>query len=441
VHIRVWLLLGAAAVLAISAPAATLSLYHAESTGPDGGAAGAAQVAGFRRLSGAMPGSEASPQNQVTAGTAQLANLRDEGGLTAGPLFYTTAAEGRTYDGTQPGRLPTGPWAPGDSYTRTLVVRNTGTLDLRLTGAGASLRPGSSRRLADALQVRVSTDAAGTQVLATGNLGQFSDGALTFGSKLPLLAGGSPVTLYVHVALPLTADNSYQTLTLLADFTVRGETGPLCGVTAVASAWGFLANDSLSPTGSAVINGDVFVNGDLSTTGNGRVTGTGSATGSVSGHVGTPAPNQPAVAFPTVDWDGLAGQAQQSVDGDLHLKGSYSFTQPTIDYVGGDLILNGSDTATVSGRVLFVVAGEVDISGSATLQPANGSSAIAIWTRGDASLSGSARVGALIYTPDDLKVTGNATLTGSAVAGEMTVKGSAQLNTQAGPFLCPASGD
>lgn len=442
---RLWLLLGAAAAIALGTPAATLSLMSSATPGQATGLGGQAQAAARRALQGLLPGGQTQPLHQIAAGTVQLVNYRSEPELTQGPLFYVTAVQGQTYDGHLPGRLPTGPWAPGDSYTRALVVRNTGNLDGRLTGVRAALRAGSSRTLADAIQLRLTADQAGQTLLASGSLGQFSDGTVALSSRPPLPAGGPGVTLYVQASLPRQAGNAYQNQGVIADFTATAEQGPLCGIAALAAQVDFLSGASTSPTGSALVNGDIFVDGDLSTTGNGRVSGTGAATGDVSGHVGTPQPHQAAIALPTVDWSALAGQARQSpnvyVDGDLRLSGSYSVSQPTLYYVNGDLTMSGHDAATVKGRVLFVVAGKVSITGTAALQAADEASALAIWSQGDASVTGNARLHGLVYTPATLSVTGNATLTGFALAGQATVTGNGTLNAQSGPYPCPVTGN
>ncbi len=66
--------------------------------------------------------------NTFTAGTLTMSTSRDDIPM-AGPMFYTN-------DNTN-GWSGTGLWAPGDSHTRGLFVRNTGSLDGKLATVSA----------------------------------------------------------------------------------------------------------------------------------------------------------------------------------------------------------------------------------------------------------------------------------------------------------------
>lgn len=166
--------------------------------------------------------SAAPADGTVTAGTLALNSFRDQGDTVPGPMFYTTPAEGETPGGA-PGLLPTGPWAPGDTHHRVLIVQNVGSLDAWLTGVGADMQPGGSTHLAQKLEVKVTTDSAGLNVLSSGTMQDFINTDQSFASNLSLNAGPVPRALHFWVTLPLDADNTYQNETLLVDFHVLAE--------------------------------------------------------------------------------------------------------------------------------------------------------------------------------------------------------------------------
>jgi hypothetical protein len=185
---RTWLLALTAlvAILGIGGAAVTMALFTAQ----------------------AGPGN-----NEITAGTLQITADRDNGDMVPGPMFYI---------GPGGGLYPTGYWAPGDTQHRVLQVENTGSLDAYLKHLRASLDSGS-RALADELQVKVTGDVAGNNILAQGTLGQFIDNDQPFiGGDIPA-AVGDVVDLHFFVTLPLGADNSYQGMAAVASFSVYAE--------------------------------------------------------------------------------------------------------------------------------------------------------------------------------------------------------------------------
>lgn len=187
------LLLAAVAAMAVGVTAGTYALFTA-TTGP--------------------------AHNIFVAGTLEIDSYRDNGDTIPGPMFYTTPAEGST--GTLDGIYPTGEWAPGDQHTRVLIVENVGSLDAWLVSVGADAHPGSSIYLADKMDYWVATDAAFTNVLASGKLGSLIASDVTFTNEVPSQVG-TPTeiqNLYFKVKLPLDADNSYQNLDLIVDFHV-----------------------------------------------------------------------------------------------------------------------------------------------------------------------------------------------------------------------------
>lgn len=208
---KLWLTLGALGVMALGVTGGTLALFSASS---------------------------ASANNQFTAGTLTLDSVRDQGDTIPGPMFYTTTAEGTVPPGA-PALYPTGPWAPGDSKVRVLIVKNTGSLDAWLTSVGADLAAGSMH-LADKLRYCIATTAIAPlapkdaqppcpatngpfpQYIAVGNLGDLINADHPFDhGQIAMNAGPLPKSFYFYVSLPLDADNSYQNETLKVNFFIN----------------------------------------------------------------------------------------------------------------------------------------------------------------------------------------------------------------------------
>jgi len=212
---KLWLTLGAAGVMALGSTMGTLALFSASS---------------------------APANNQVTAGTLSLDSYRDQGDTVPGPMFYTTPDEGDTPGGVD-GLFPTGPWAPGDSRLRVLMVKNTGSLDAWLTSVGADLAAGSTH-LAQKLRYCIATspivptepknsqpqcpatDGPFPQFVAVGNLLDLinTDRAFDHGNIAQNATPGPidpPKAFYFYVSLPLDADNSYQGETLKVNFYIN----------------------------------------------------------------------------------------------------------------------------------------------------------------------------------------------------------------------------
>lgn len=150
--------------------------------------------------------------NQATAGTVQIEANRDNGDTVPGPMFYI---------GPGGGLYGTGAWAPGDEFHRVLDVENIGSLDAWLTGVSAQQEDGD-RSLADLLQVRVTTDPLGANVVAAGTLGAFIDATQPFTPPLGHYVGDVQ-QLHFWVAMPLSANNSYQGQSVQVGFTVYAE--------------------------------------------------------------------------------------------------------------------------------------------------------------------------------------------------------------------------
>lgn len=181
--------------------------------------------------------STAVSTSNIVAGTLELSSNRDQGDSINGPMFYTTEAQGWTYDGILPpvnppdGPGPTGYWAPGDEHERVLQVENIGSLDGLLTKIRAVKKSGDDI-LANKLQVRVvwlrsdydfEGNVTTTEVeVASGTLRNFIDADQEMTSPIEIYPG-DVIDLHFYVELPLDANNDYQEKDLDVGFTVYAE--------------------------------------------------------------------------------------------------------------------------------------------------------------------------------------------------------------------------
>lgn len=83
--------------------------------------------------------------NNFTAGTINLVAERNYGDYLPGPIFYPDTLDpdgGHPYDvnDANPSGEALGGWAPGDTVSREMRLKNEGTLDARLTGIKATPR-------------------------------------------------------------------------------------------------------------------------------------------------------------------------------------------------------------------------------------------------------------------------------------------------------------
>lgn len=159
-----------------------------------------------------------SPASDIdfVAGSVSIDAQRDMGDGIPGPMFYIDSGSG----GTPPTNNATGLWAPGDEHHRILMVENDGSLDAKLTHVRAALQSGSMY-LAEKLNVVITTDPGGANVVATGKLSDFINADQAFiGGPIEALVA-DVVNLHFFVELPLDADNSYQGLSTVVTFTVH----------------------------------------------------------------------------------------------------------------------------------------------------------------------------------------------------------------------------
>lgn len=164
----------------------------------------------------ALFSAQSAPANaEFISGLLDIEAHRDMGDGIPGPMFYIDAAGG----GADPNNHPTGLWAPGDKNRRILQVENIGTLDAKLTHMRATLQSGSMY-LAQKMDVVVTTDVAGTNVVAMGSLADFINGDMSFIGGAIAAPVGDVINLHFWVTFPLDADNSYQGLSTVVTFTV-----------------------------------------------------------------------------------------------------------------------------------------------------------------------------------------------------------------------------
>lgn len=157
---------------------------------------------------------------------------RNDSDPVPGPMFYITAEQGATPDGT-PGIYPTGLWAPGDTKTRTLTLynpRDCSTMDGWLTAVSAELADGSDRRLAEKLWVEIETPFDGEHVkVGEARMSDLLDGPIDLvypdGSKIPVLLGTNRHMKF-RVKFDIDAGNEYQDQTLVVHFKLYGEQAP-----------------------------------------------------------------------------------------------------------------------------------------------------------------------------------------------------------------------
>lgn len=99
---------------------------------------GMCSVIGAATFAWYMDSATNGPQT-LTAGTVSIDSFRDGFDVIPGPMFYTTPEQGEAPDGTD-GLKATGPWQPGDTHVRSLVVYNDGSLDATLDQVKAEIR-------------------------------------------------------------------------------------------------------------------------------------------------------------------------------------------------------------------------------------------------------------------------------------------------------------
>lgn len=176
--------------------------------------------------------SETSSENTFTTGTVDI-EVDRENDYIPGPMFYTTAEEGATPDGT-PGAFMTQLWVPGLMESRQLEVRNMGSLRVRLNQVGAeitsingqepSVLPALSASFAANMHVRIYTSAA--KVLYNGTLADLIGGVLCSNPPelLPSVGSFHPhTTLIYEVTMSEDAGNDMQGIKPVVSFWVGAE--------------------------------------------------------------------------------------------------------------------------------------------------------------------------------------------------------------------------
>jgi hypothetical protein len=176
----------------------------------------------------------------------------------AAPMFYTNPGEG-AHPGPPEGRLPTGVWAPGDTWERTLVVRNVDP-DFQVRLDGIEVQISGELALADWYSVDV-RDAAGRSFF-TGSLSEMAAHMVAITQELVLNPGEREAfTFTVH--LDINTDQRLQGQTVRADLLIHSS---LQGYTLGKVTAGTLRYGSGRKTGGFVImrsEGDPVPTGEL----------------------------------------------------------------------------------------------------------------------------------------------------------------------------------
>lgn len=134
------------------------------------------------------------------------------------PMFYTTAIQGVTAEGA-PGRLPTGHWAPGDAWERTLLVKNQQSK--QILGL-KRLQVALNGDVPFAAWYRLSITGPENRIYYEGTLDQAATAPIPF--TVPIrLKPGELQTLTFRVSLDLAADNPWQGRFVKANFEVDAE--------------------------------------------------------------------------------------------------------------------------------------------------------------------------------------------------------------------------
>lgn len=191
-----------------------------------------------------------SQTNAFTAAQLCLTATRDGGDTTYGPMFYVTTQQGTVGTDTT-AAYPTGVWAPGDVHTRELVVQNscsspagvTPSLSAWLTSVSAKVDSATQAlngsTLAKELEVQILAPAPGSttnfEPVAQAPLEAFLTGSVPLGygsaytpngatKQTNLVAdySGGEQTLEFRVGFHRGADNNYQGLNEIIDFSVNG---------------------------------------------------------------------------------------------------------------------------------------------------------------------------------------------------------------------------
>lgn len=175
----------------------------------------------------------------------------------SGPMFYATAEEGAIPEG-EPGRHPTGQWAPGDSFTRVLMIKNVDAeADVRVDWLQMDLR--GDALLAPVLALEVKNQ-EGTLVYA-GHLSDFADGSPLPLAQPVLLRRGGQQQLAFTVSLDRAVGNDYQGRSLQADLmVVASEVIPPITIDVHPNSWPNPINPKSSGDIPVAVNGSATLN-------------------------------------------------------------------------------------------------------------------------------------------------------------------------------------
>ncbi|OZM56538.1 hypothetical protein CIB95_12260 [Lottiidibacillus patelloidae] len=163
--------------------------------------------------------------NNFESGTLVISQQRNNDTVTTAPMFYGDPSMGvNAYTETE----SVGGIAPGDNIIRSLVVKNDGSLDAKVTKLFATVTSGESNpgyaHFIKKLNVRIINTATNT-VLYNGRINALlEDGGFTIPSdKVFNIYSGGTATLKYRVTLAKGAGNQIQGQTFVFDFSIFAE--------------------------------------------------------------------------------------------------------------------------------------------------------------------------------------------------------------------------
>jgi len=180
---------------------------------------------------------ESNSGNVFVVGSVDIRVDRNLGDPIPGPMFYTNLAEGTTPGGGVP-LNPTGLWAPGDTESRNLDVRNMGSLEVRLHQVSAQITsvngsppeqmPALAASFANNMNVKIYVAGhPNAKVLYHGSLAALlagPQGCLYRPLIAPNLGPWPPmVQLVYEVTMNLSAGNDLQGIVPIVSFHVFAE--------------------------------------------------------------------------------------------------------------------------------------------------------------------------------------------------------------------------
>jgi hypothetical protein len=175
--------------------------------------------------------------NSLTVGELKLSQNRDQGDTIPGPMFYSASSDPSgsfPYDTNKnapyqpPGGEALGGWAPGDTVTRAMNIKNEGTLDAKITRLKASVNPvgvttGTAyQEFISKMNIKVMYPAQ-DRILYDGPLSGLLNGWVDISIPLVSRAKGGDLNITFKASLDKTASNDIEDQSFVFDFSFYAE--------------------------------------------------------------------------------------------------------------------------------------------------------------------------------------------------------------------------